>query len=200
MSQTTTTTASTDSQTGTPPASTQPANGTAPAGANANGTAPANGAVNGAGSSSAGTENTEIMIPKTRFDEINAAKKAAEDKLAQIEAEKQKAEQERLKAQGQWQEIADKATADLEALKPKAEKADQYEAAIKARVDARMKDVPEHIKKLLEGLDPLGAWMWLEENADKLNPTPAPGTNAGERGERGNRTVDPKTVLKRQSY
>lgn len=195
MGQTSTTPASTENQTGTPPASTQPANGATPAGNTTNGVPP-----NGTGSASAGTENTEPTIPKSRFDEVNTRMKDAETKLAQIEADRKKAEEETLKAQGQWEKIATEAKSELDTLKPKAEKADQYEAAIKARVDARMKDVPEHIKKLLEGLDPLGAWMWLEENADKLSPTPAPNTDAGQRGERGNRTVDPKKVLKRQSY
>ena len=155
---------------------------------------------NTAGSTSAETINAEIMIPKTRLDEALKRAKEAETLLAQIEADKKKAEEEKLKAQGEWEKIAAAAKLEAEALKPQAALAERYGTAMRAMLETRKKGVPEHLMPLLDKLELDEALKWLDENAEKLNPKPAPNTNAGERGERGKVPVDPNTVLKRRSY
>src|SRR4051812_12559431 len=73
----------------------------------------------GAGSgASAGTGNTETMIPKSRFDEVNQRAKNAETELEKLRGQMTEAEQARLAEQGQFQTLATAAQKEAELLKP----------------------------------------------------------------------------------
>lgn len=182
----------------------------APAQTNTTTTPPANGSAGSTnGSTPAGAENTgrEPMIPRERFDDVNGRLKATEaelkklqDAASEAERTRQAAEAKALADQGEFKKLYETASGELETAKARAKQADALEAVIREMVDTRKANVPDHLKPLIEKLDPVEALRWLDANADKLSPNPAPGTNAGERGERGKTPVDPKKVLRRQPY
>lgn len=118
---------------------------------------------------SAGTQNTdtsvEHMIPKSRFDELNREFKALKAKLEADEQAKEAAEAQRLKEQGEWKALAERAQAELEATKAQARSLElsMLRKDIAARVglpavlvDRLQGETPETIeadaKKLLESL------------------------------------------------
>jgi len=90
-----------------------------------------------------GKGEQEHMIPKSRFDELNAELKTASEKLAKIESDTKTAETERLKQQGEFQKLAEaeKARADKLDAELKAEKviADRYRAAISVKKESAKK-------------------------------------------------------------
>lgn len=82
----------------------------------------------------------EHMIPKSRFDEVNAKQKELVDQLAKIEADRVAAERKALEEQGKHKELAEqraKQLAEMES-KLKAEQADaeQLRAMVKTKREA----------------------------------------------------------------
>jgi len=139
------------------------------------------------------TPDSGLMIPKTRFDEVNQKAKALAAKVAEFEkaeadrlAAEAAAEKERLKEQGKFQEIATKAEADRDAIKAQFDelsaKAAAMEEALKTLLESEMKDVPDYVVPLLENLDVAARLKYLAENKSKwtrvktVPPTPAAGT------------------------
>lgn len=147
-----------------------------------------------------GADDREPMIPRDRFDAVNDRAKAAEKKLAAIEAERQKErqaaekqQQVQLAEQGKFKELyeaeqqkvtaADTKAADLETqLKAATEKLDALTAVIQAQVETRLETVPEYVRDLLKDKPPLDQATWLDEHADDLGVTRqgAPRQNAGD--------------------
>lgn len=145
-----------------------------------------------AGGSSAETENTgdrSAIIPRERFDEVNAAKKAAEAErekyraeLDALKAEREKEaakreteERKRKEQQGEFQKLYEEAqtkVTDLEAQLVSAnEQLTRYRETVQAMLDKRMEAAPDHIKALLAEMDDqLKVMAWLDANAEKLNP------------------------------
>jgi hypothetical protein len=147
-----------------------------------------NGGSNG-NSSSAGTQNTEHMIPKTRFDEVNQAKLAAEAKLKEFQDAQAAAEQARLTEQGQFKTIAEQARQEADALKPFKERAEAYEKAFRASNDARIARVPEAMRSLIPTtLPPHEVSAYLDANWELLTATRAPDLDAGAGGGSGGGT------------
>jgi hypothetical protein len=162
---------------------------------------------------SAETENTvtapvEHMIPKSRFDEINDRAKAAEAELAKFKADQDKAETERKKKQGEFEELytsEQTKTADLTSkLTAATERLEKLEAVFKTQLDKRVEALPDHIKPLIAHMDALEALTYLDANADKF-VTPqdgsarkqaAPSINATD-GARSNGTGKGDVVLNR---
>lgn len=90
------------------------------------------------GNPAAEPKNTENMIPKSRFDEVNERAKKAEAELeARKQAEKE-AEEKRLADQQQYKELAEKREAELRDLQAQteADKKAAEEQAQKARYEA----------------------------------------------------------------
>lgn len=128
------------------------------------------------------TETPELTIPKHRYDEV--AKKlrdleaaaAAQDKARQADDEKKLAEQ------AQWQQLADKRKADVEALAPKAELADKLVELVSAQYAAEIKEWPQEVRDMApdDDADILTKLAWMKKAkplavelmADKA---PAPG-------------------------
>ena len=141
------------------------------------------------GGSSAETENTgdrSPMIPRDRFDEINAAKKIAEDKAQALQAEldkqkaelakhhtaQEKAEQERLAKQGEFEQLFKteqaKATDLTTQLEAKSARLEKLEGMFSSMLEKRKEGLPDHIKPLIDSMDSLDALAYLDEHADKL--------------------------------
>lgn len=137
-------------------------------------------------SPSAGTQNTEQTVPYSRFKEVNEAAKAAAERLAALEAaEKQRQEQEAL-ARGEHQKVID-------GLKPKAERADVLEAALKGYLDAELAELTDEQRGLVPDGDVTAQLAWLKKaKASGLfarTQPPPPPTDAGNRGDSSNAIV-----------
>lgn len=169
----------------------------------------------GNGESSAETENAGItrepMIPRERFDEVNTKYKALAEKLEQFEAEREAerqkadaAQQKQLAEQGKFKELYEgeqqKVTSmetekkDLSAqLKAAQEKLDAMTAIFQKQLDSRLEQVPEYVKDLLTGREPLDAIAWLDDHSDDLEAhrKGAPRANASD----GLRSPKGKTVV-----
>lgn len=134
----------------------------------------------GTGTSSAGTQNTEHMIPKSRLDEALARVRSAEEALAKFQIDAQAAEQERLKKQGEWQQIADNALKENEALKSFRQRTEMLEGTIKSANEALIAQVPETMRKLIPvDYPPERLQVWLNDNWRMLTVPPAPSIDAG---------------------
>lgn len=59
---------------------------------------------------------SDAMIPKHRFDEVNGAKKEAERKLADLEAQAERRVEEAAKSQGEYQKLAEARQKKVETL------------------------------------------------------------------------------------
>lgn len=128
---------------------------------------------------SAATENTEHMIPKSRFNEVNDAKKAAETRAANAEAEltkfreaQAKAERDAAEKRGEFENLykaeqtkVTDLTTQLETAQTRVKQLEVYYAE---RLETRVADLPEHIKPLIANMDALEALKYLDENADKF--------------------------------
>lgn len=142
----------------------------------------------------------EHMIPKSRFDEINARMKKAEDALAEQQRAAEDAERARLAEQGKYQQLYEDATSKATTLETTLKEREtaltRYQEAFQAMLTKRLEAAPEHIRALLDKMDALDALTWLDENADKLAPAkPAPpNTNARE----GTRTTGSREVTLRK--
>lgn len=140
----------------------------------------------GGGSSSAATQNTEHMIPKSRFDEVNERAQKAEAALVKLQTDSQAAEKARLEKQGEWQQIAEnekKRATDLEA---KAQRADVLEQGYVEQNKLRIERVPEANRSLIPmDYQPERLSAYLTANWDRLVGKPAPDIDAGAGGAGG---------------
>lgn len=128
------------------------------------------------------TDETEHMIPKSRFDEINNRAKVAEAEVAKLRDEMEqrktadaKAEEERLKKQGEFEQLyttEQAKAADFETqLKAKSERLAKLEERFTAMLNKRLEAMPDHIKPLIEKMDALEAMDYLTEHADQFAQT-----------------------------
>lgn len=126
-------------------------------------------------------DKQEATFTQADIDRIVAERLARADAKAKTIADKAKAdaEQAALAEQGKFKELADAATKRALDLEAKANRVDALETALKAQVDALRKGLPEHIVKLLDGLDIAAQLEYLAENRDKLIKPTAPEINGG---------------------
>lgn len=112
----------------------------------------------------AALKNTEHMIPKTRFDEVNEARKKAEEALAAKDKADKEAEEKRLKEKEDFKTLAEQKEAELEALKKQSE-ADKTAAEAKAKKAEYEASVVTNASKL-NFADPQDAVRLLGEVED----------------------------------
>lgn len=130
----------------------------------------------------------EAKDRRLKLDDFEKQRLGAEQKQRDEEAE-------RLKKQGEWEKLAQQREQEKAALEPYKAQAEQYAAALKALVEKRLADTPDHLKPLVERLNPIEALEWLEANAAVLKPPPAPDTDAGKRGDKGKPAPDKQSIL-----
>ena len=129
--------------------------------------------------------DTEPMIPKSRFDEINNRAKAAEDKLAQLEAERNAENEKRLVEQAQWKQLAEERAQKLAEAERKAQKAELYETEMKSWVEMTITNIPEEYKSFVPDGTVEQQFGWLKKNYEKIMKPSAPDIGAGKRGAGG---------------
>ena len=124
------------------------------------------------------TEEDVNRIVQTRLSEEKRKQQEA------IEAGKRKAEEERLKQQGEFEKIAAQRQEEIDKIKPKAEAADRYAERLNSIADGIVAAWPEEVKTLDPGSDNLDLRLdWIEKSrplAERLLALPkAPDTDAG---------------------
>lgn len=111
------------------------------------------------------TTQVETMIPKSRFDEVNDQLKALKTEAEQRKAAEAKAAEDRLKEQAKWQELAEQRQGELDALRPKAQLADDLSTKLRTQIDAEIAKWPDSVKAVAPAADaPITAWLdWVEK-------------------------------------
>lgn len=125
----------------------------------------------------------EIKKVRQEAKQFREAKEQLESDKRQQDADRQKAEQDNLKEQGDFKKLWEKNEPELTRLKAEEELYKKYKQAFQQQYENRMKTVPTHIKDLLAKMDALEAMAWLETNADKVNPPPAPDLDPGKKSD-----------------
>ena len=138
------------------------------------------GAQNGAGTSTDGSQNTDKFIPKDRFDEVNSKYR---ELLAQVEkdnAAATAAEQERLRKQGEFQQLFEAEKQKTGELAGKAARAEQLDKVITESNTRRIAQLPEAMRTLVPtALPPEQVASYLDANWTLLQGAAAPDTDAG---------------------
>jgi hypothetical protein len=132
-------------------------------------------------------ENTDNsgghMIPKTRFDEVNKARRDLEARLSEIEKAQADKEATELAEQNRFKELYEKAQAELETIKGIQTEAERYREALHATNQARIAGIPEDKRALIPDYDdPVRLGAWLDNAAGILGVTAkphAPATDSG---------------------
>lgn len=95
----------------------------------------------------------ENMIPKSRFDEVNTKFKELQEQLDKINKEKEQAQLDAKKKNGEFEELYTTANQELEQTKTQFEQTSQrvgqLEGIIQTLVDAELEAVPEALRDLV---------------------------------------------------
>lgn len=122
-----------------------------------------------------------IMIPKSRFDEVNNARRELESRLADLERQQQERAVKELEEQNRYRELYEKAQTQIEALSQEQQRAAQYREALQATNAARIAAIPEDKRTLIPDYDdPVQLGAWLDKAApmltsNRLTPPPTDG-------------------------
>lgn len=131
-------------------------------------------------SSSAETENTEHMIPKSRFDDINRKYKELQTQLQQLmdaksqtdEATRKQREAE-LAEQNRYKELYEQSQTELATLRSLQGEVKRYRESFESTLQSRLSGIPEDKKHLVpEFDDPIKLSAWLDKALPDL-VTPA---------------------------
>ncbi len=110
--------------------------------------------------------------------------------VEEAEAVQRKAEEDALAEQEQFKELAEKRSAELEELKPKAEAAARYETALRTFLDAEREGLPSHILTLLDRMEPDEQLAYIAEHRETLQPSTKSGLPETPGGNAKPETVD----------
>ena len=115
------------------------------------------------------------MIPKTRLDEEITKRKELKGRLDAIEVANKEAEEQRLKDNEEFKKLAEKKSAEVESLKPKADIADAQEATLSTYLAAQIEELPEDVRDMVpENYSTMDKLDWLAKNKAKLMKPVAP--------------------------
>jgi flagellar biosynthesis GTPase FlhF len=145
----------------------------------------------------------ENTIPYTRFKEVNDQLAELKRKDQEREDKERKEAEKRAKESGQFKELVDQKDAELTALKPQLQTAqeqrDTYAAAMEEQMKARVKALPAELAAMLPEGDVLARYKALglaEAAAAKLSIARSPGTPAGPTGSGGTAGTAPLAQLR----
>ena len=129
------------------------------------------------------SEKTEHMIPKSRLDEEIEKRKAAEGRLAAMEAETKAETEKRLVEQSQFKELAEKRGVDLVKAQAEAAKVTAYEKTLTEVLAAQIESLPEDKRALVpDELTTQQRLAWIAKNAAILKAPAAFDIGAGRHG------------------
>lgn len=109
-------------------------------------------------------QNSEHMIPKSRFDEVNNQYKELKSQLEQLQSERQQRAEAELAEQNKWQELAEQRKAEIERLQGLETEVDRYRSGFNSTLEARLSQIPDDKKHLVpEYDDPIKLSAWLDK-------------------------------------
>jgi phage I-like protein len=127
--------------------------------------------------------SNEHMIPKTRLDEEIQKRKNAEQKLSDLEKQKQAEDTKRLQEQNDFKTLYENASQELQTLRPKAVVADESEKVLQAVLDAQVNEIPEAYRSLIpEEMSVNKRLDWISKNKALLLKPAAFDISAGKGG------------------
>lgn len=93
----------------------------------------------------------------------------------------ERAQQDKMHQNGQFEELAQQRAAEIETLKPYRERAEALEGVIRQSNAQRIEQIPEQMRSLVpvEMLSPDQLATWLDKNAALLMRPPAPSLDGG---------------------
>lgn len=111
-------------------------------------------------------KNKDIMIPKSRFDEVNNAYKELKAKLAELEEAHKKKEQEEAEKRGEFESLYNQTKADLEKVtqnyKTTQKRVEVLEGVINELLEAKLENIDEKYHDLIpENLTPEQKLAWV---------------------------------------
>lgn len=111
-------------------------------------------------------KDKEIMIPKSRFDEVNNAYKELKAKLAELEEAHKKKEQEEAEKRGEFESLYNQTKADLEKVtqnyKTTQKRVEVLEGVINELLEAKLENIDEKYHDLIpENLTPEQKLAWV---------------------------------------
>lgn len=113
-------------------------------------------------------EEKEIMIPKSRFDEINEQKKAAQDELNKIKQAQEQAKIDQQKEQGKFEDLYNQASEEVQKFKGNFEQAntrvEQLEGVITSMLETKLESIPKEYHDLIpDNLSPEAKLDWISK-------------------------------------
>jgi hypothetical protein len=131
-------------------------------------------------STPAEAQNTDHMIPKARFDEVNSKYRELLEQQQQAEQEAKARREKALADQQKWQELAEEREKALGELQPYKERYEAMLERTKAANTSRIEAIPEAMRTIVPDYDdPLKLSEWLDANQEKLVKSPTASLNGG---------------------
>lgn len=106
------------------------------------------------------------MIPKSRFDEVNNKFKHVQSQLDQLLQEKQNQELEAQKQRGEYENLYEEASKELERYKGEhtqySTRVEELEGVIESMVEAKLEEIPEDLHDIIpNGMSPEQKLQWI---------------------------------------
>lgn len=129
-------------------------------------------------------QQDDKFIPKSRFDEVNTKFKEVQSQLEAIQKEKEQAELEDKKKRGEFENLYQETSQELEKYKSDYEstsqRVEQLEGLIQTMVEVELESVPEELHDLIpDNMTPEQKLAWLS-NAKKKGLFGKPNAKADE--------------------
>lgn len=114
----------------------------------------------------------DIMIPKTRFDEINKKYKEMSDKMAEFEKGKAEIEKKKAEELGEFEKLYKETSKEMDSYKSKTTQAEertkQLETVVNELIENKLKDIPDDFKDLIpEGMSADEKLAWISKAESK---------------------------------
>jgi hypothetical protein len=121
------------------------------------------------------TLNTKNPVPYDRFQQVNEARRLAEERLAKLEKAAQDKDAETLAKNQEWEKLANQYKAELDSKASIESEAKRYRDRLEADNLARIERIPEDKRSLIpEYDDPVKLGAWLTANEVTLTGTVKP--------------------------
>lgn len=124
---------------------------------------------------SAGTQNTEHMIPKSRLDEVLGERNELRERLAALESAQQQQQTKELEEREQFRELYEQAQQQLAQMETVQQQASRFQEALATTNAARLDRLPDNLRALAPSYDdPIQMSEWLDRAsaAAPMKPTP----------------------------
>lgn len=133
-------------------------------------------------------EELEDMISNAGFVPKDSIEDIVKQRLeSRREEDRREAERKALEEQNEFKTLYEAEQKKVEEFAPYKESAERYRGALETHLEAQKKDLPEHVKELLEKQDPVDQLDYLSKHRDQLVAAPqgVPQTPGGSSGTGG---------------